>query len=348
MPISSAPRRLRLACDACAISKVRCDKKHPSCTRCRQSLFTCSYSPSRRHGKQSWAKYNAGLEPQHEPHDDRNANVPSQNRPSSPQPQGEPCPVLRALAGSTPEQRHQRSLDDTNMNFDLNLMDDLGITEGGLEASTIDSFGQRYDLPMNISTQTPTIISQSNFGTASMSLQHLPTLHDCEAKALAALHSLHYCHMYHSSSPGILDPISNHTNLTQDLNRSLPIDKILLFNRVALTTMLSLLNCSCTQQAHVALMYFAIISKSVSWYRLITSSRNQYICPTANANKPEISGTPAATASLRSVTAATIHIGSFDLEDDDQISLMRDILTRMVKKLEPTSAPTTSRMQGRS
>ncbi|MCJ1458286.1 hypothetical protein MMC28_008657 [Mycoblastus sanguinarius] len=47
------PQKLRMSCDACAASKVRCSKERPSCERCIESNFTCVYGPSMKHGQSS-------------------------------------------------------------------------------------------------------------------------------------------------------------------------------------------------------------------------------------------------------------------------------------------------------
>lgn len=47
---------LRTACDTCSEAKVKCDKKHPACKRCLEVNATCTYSKSRKHGKQTWRK----------------------------------------------------------------------------------------------------------------------------------------------------------------------------------------------------------------------------------------------------------------------------------------------------
>ncbi|KAF2189341.1 hypothetical protein K469DRAFT_701981 [Zopfia rhizophila CBS 207.26] len=43
--------KLRASCDACAASKVKCSKEHPSCARCTSNGTTCIYGLSRKHGK---------------------------------------------------------------------------------------------------------------------------------------------------------------------------------------------------------------------------------------------------------------------------------------------------------
>lgn len=44
-------RRLRASCDGCYLSKVKCTKETPTCTRCLNHGIVCKYSPSHRAGK---------------------------------------------------------------------------------------------------------------------------------------------------------------------------------------------------------------------------------------------------------------------------------------------------------
>ena len=43
--------KLRASCDACAASKIRCSKEHPTCARCSTNKSQCVYGVSRKHGK---------------------------------------------------------------------------------------------------------------------------------------------------------------------------------------------------------------------------------------------------------------------------------------------------------
>ena len=43
--------KLRASCDACAASKIRCSKEHPTCARCSANKSQCVYGVSRKHGK---------------------------------------------------------------------------------------------------------------------------------------------------------------------------------------------------------------------------------------------------------------------------------------------------------
>ncbi|KAK8151144.1 hypothetical protein IWX90DRAFT_96538 [Phyllosticta citrichinensis] len=50
-PPPSKPPRIRLSCDSCQRSKVRCSQDRPVCTRCQKHGYNCVYSPSRRAGR---------------------------------------------------------------------------------------------------------------------------------------------------------------------------------------------------------------------------------------------------------------------------------------------------------
>jgi hypothetical protein len=55
-PITSAstsrkPRNLKLSCDFCALSKLKCDRNRPQCQECEQNELKCQYSRSRRVSK---------------------------------------------------------------------------------------------------------------------------------------------------------------------------------------------------------------------------------------------------------------------------------------------------------
>ena len=50
---SSRTPKLRDSCDACAVAKVRCSKKRPTCTRCGKRGLTCEYVATKRAGRPS-------------------------------------------------------------------------------------------------------------------------------------------------------------------------------------------------------------------------------------------------------------------------------------------------------
>jgi len=174
-------------------------------------------------------------------------------------------------------------------------------------------------------------------------------VHDCEARAFTTLHSLHYCTMIHSESPATATP--GLPSFGQVSNRMPPLDKVLYFNRVAISTMKELLQCQCAQHPHLALLYMAIILKTLFWYRLAVNPQYETMSlPESMCNPdgpPSGTGTPDANSLAsaemppvppnmvaRNVTATTIQIGIFDLEEEDEKLLMRSVLLREVKKVQ--------------
>lgn len=121
-----------------------------------------------------------------------------------------------------------------------------------------------------------------------------------------------------------------------------PLDKVLYFNRAAISTLKELLDFPCVQQPHLALLYMTIASKVLFWYRLIVSSQYQ---PKPESRSPSSDNnntsngllSPLSTGSItsdRAVKSVSFQIGVFDLEDEDQKLLMKGVLLREVRKLE--------------
>ena len=167
---------------------------------------------------------------------------------------------------------------------------------------------------------------------------------DCEAKASAALHSLHWCTMLHTDRPG--EPKQTMTRTSASLegvtDHMPPLDNVLYFNRAAIGTLKELLDCPCVQQPHLALLCMTIASKVLFWYRRAVSSQyqsrpgrrspNSDHNPTSNCQLSPL-GTCSHTTD-RVVKIVSFQIGVFDLEDEDRKLLMKGVLLREVRKME--------------
>jgi hypothetical protein len=172
-------------------------------------------------------------------------------------------------------------------------------------------------------------------------------VHDCEAEAFTILRSLH-CNTMIFSDPGMpatatagcsrLSTPQSASSQSHAPNRMPPLDKVLLFNRVAISKLKELLRCRCAHQPHLALQYIAIISKTLFWYRLVVSPQYEAL---SAANGAHMSGSPRSrngpcndSRNSQGPKARTIQIGVFDLEEEDEKLLMRTVLLREVKKVE--------------
>ena len=53
-------RKLKDSCDVCSAFKLRCDKQKPTCTRCANLNYRCTYSPARRAGRSHAVRRESG------------------------------------------------------------------------------------------------------------------------------------------------------------------------------------------------------------------------------------------------------------------------------------------------
>jgi len=183
----------------------------------------------------------------------------------------------------------------------------------------------------------------TNFSISEAPPPRTPTF-DCEAEAFTALHSLHSCTMLHTDRPGELKqtPTRTCTRFGEVTDRMPPLDKVLYFNRAAISTLKELLDSPGVHQPHLALLYMTIASKVLFCYRLIVSSQYQskpgLRSPSLdNNNTSNGQPSPPSTCSNttdRGVKSVSFQIGVFDLEDEDQKLLVKGVLLREIRKLE--------------
>jgi hypothetical protein len=344
LPMAASPAlaklRFRSTCDSCSISKVKCDKKQPICGRCRTSGFTCSYSPSRRHGKQSWARRVAEEQQQQQQQQYRQASplpIPlattSYHRPPSLLPlptfsganstsEFSFIPFDPAYTTNQPELSRQMDVDLGNrLNVDYSALGGLDILGDGLDFlshwTAIDPDVGLSNDPRASEANTSRTLSDSSLSRHSNDVASTPItspgetlhnsepqstpFHDCEAKAFTVLHSLHFCTILHTDLPTALQQIRGKLGTVS--SRMPPLDKVLFCNRVAMATLKELLECPCAQKlSHLALLYITIISKALYWYRLAASSQYQFKSDTSCPSGPPGSGhTGASRSCLTSV-----------------------------------------------
>ena len=172
--------------------------------------------------------------------------------------------------------------------------------------------------------------------------------YDFEAEAFTALHSLHSCTMIHTDHPGEANQITTRTATSFGgvTDRTPSVDKVLYLNRAAISILKKLLNAPCVQEPHIALLYMAIASKVLFWYRQIISSHYQAkygpAIPSLSSDSSSIHqhSQPRTWSSTsdRAVKPVSFQIGVFDLGDEDQKLLMKGVLLREVRKLESVVA----------
>ncbi|KAF2169977.1 hypothetical protein M409DRAFT_19593 [Zasmidium cellare ATCC 36951] len=112
-------------------------------------------------------------------------------------------------------------------------------------------------------------------------------------------------------------------------------DSILQRNKSAVDSLNQLLDCQCTQEPHIAMLYFSIIYKVLAWYqvaahRLLTPG----ILPT---NLKQRSGSVDSydhETSKSKLISTFLRVGSFELDDTDQAALHRQLLLIEMRKVD--------------
>ena len=151
--------------------------------------------------------------------------------------------------------------------------------------------------------------------------------------------------MLHTDRPGELKQMTTKRRSTSSgevIDYMPPLGKVLYFTRAAVSTLKGLLDSPYTQQPHLVLLYLTIASKVLFWYRLVVSSqyqsKNGPRSPSSDQNNTfngqSLRPSTCLSTTDRGVKSVSIQIGVFDIEDEDQKLLMREVLLREVRKLE--------------
>ncbi|KAL2867772.1 uncharacterized protein BJX67DRAFT_352226 [Aspergillus lucknowensis] len=240
--------RLRTACDPCSTAKVRCDKKHPACGRCFQAGLGCSYSQSRKHGRQPWRKRLAhGLQQ-------------VDNRP--PPAPIKPAPQPLGLPGQTPsipwiEEQGWGSLLDYDQNEPVPILASFG---AGVGADDVNFDGFMNWDTTNLPSLTPALESLQESSSPGPNT----STHDCEARAISILSSLQHGRMRR----GLMSCSTDPAHVYADLELTPTFDRVLAVNRAALDGWSKLMRCSCARCPHLIFLYVSILSKMLFWYRV--------------------------------------------------------------------------------
>ena len=328
------------------MAKVKCDSQAP-CERCRENAINCFYSPSRRHGKQPWAKRVAEQHQRyfqstmHGHHAQGSASMGSFLA-FQPNPGASMLPMPSTLPPDAPTSPVKNF---TFVNSPVVSPAADHPFSVGANFHFQNSWGGANSCVAPALSSSPASTSTLNMSEAGMSPLLEPAfrapMHDCEAKALAMLQSLH------------MKPVENPTPGTHAWQQTPPLDKILHANRGAVSTLGELLQCPCAQQPHLALLCMATISKALSWYRLAinlsfksstqpSKTRNESSSPHSHTHSYSMTPGPnmsaAATNAIPDRTygrprASTIQIGVFDLEEEDEAMLVRSVVITEVKKV---------------
>lgn len=301
--------RFRTACDPCSTAKVRCDKKHPACGRCTQINLKCSYSESRKHGRQSWRKRLAH---------DRTKTTTTENRPLVP---AKPTARITVadqdgweslLAGPSEQLTWEAHL-NVEQNCDTNLLS-LWPSDGVLNTSEFDSW--------NLAVPTSTEPSSASISTNS-------STHNCEAEAISILNSMQHGEMYQGLTSCSTDPAQAYAPLIL----SPSFDRVLAVNKAAREGWNKLVRCSCALCPHLLLLYTSILSKMLFWYRIAATEKLEDDSASSSGSS-RYSPDEAPTVDRFSVRPTAIQVGMLSLDAEDQAHMRRVLLLRELQTTE--------------
>ncbi|KEY63845.1 hypothetical protein S7711_09907 [Stachybotrys chartarum IBT 7711] len=325
--------RLRLACDACSTTKVKCDKARPACQRCITNDLLCVYSVSRRHGSQPWYRRMQQRQPQDQ-YDCQSTLLrhSSIGHPISTYFPSLPTPATAGLPspGNKWWDAFEFPLGEETGTADVLMHNDDDISSHAL--SLCDSSSSTKPSPIGAGPNRE---------------------HDCEGKATEALRSLHYRPDYFGMPSGRSTSADETDSPSlDDENTALSVDKIIIANRAALAILPNLLDCPCARYPHLALLYISILCKILFWYRVAVSIDGTRRCTTATTDCEDQVGRrqtdglhTASSVSSESSTARSnafhvqpmkIQLGELQLDGDDQTSLQNSILLKELRKMDKT------------
>ncbi|KAK4946196.1 hypothetical protein LTR10_014708 [Elasticomyces elasticus] len=338
----------RTACDPCSTAKVRCDKKHPTCDRCIQIKQPCSYSESRKHGRQLWRKKLALERATAASKTTTDAQpLVKQVYPAPPiTSPGKPGRNPSLVSSSVPLMSDQtwESLFDHEQHEPGDptaLLPVWSSGDGFTNETDIDPFStwdvanslpsaflSGDDLHVHMATHGDAVPRTIVFEEEPPLTPTTSNLHDCEARAITILGSLQHGEMHQGLTSCSVDP----TNVYADLNLTPNFDRVLAINKAALGGWSKLMRCSCAQCPHLILLYVSILSKMLFWYRVAVMDKHATASgdssPSRGSDTTGPSPEEAPSIDRFGVRPTVIQVGTLSLDNEDQAELRRILLLR--------------------
>ncbi|KAF3386934.1 Aflatoxin biosynthesis regulatory protein [Penicillium rolfsii] len=310
------PLKLKASCDFCALTKVKCDQKHPQCLRCIKSGVVCHYSETRRIGK-ARQLYAAS-------HRRNNSRSPSaqgawRQQSSSASP---PLPNTTALAETVPRSlpKNQPSHDrcrSSEQPMSLNLFDNFftqavvsnenpeSMEGQGTQSMTIPH-STDYDREVGVflSPESPNDLLQHMNGSRDMTMDDADYIHEMELSGDQAwLSALPDGPML--PSPGHAEDCIQRVFVTLQVLHvvrasctwssrpaRIPVrtlDTALKNNRAAMDTVREVLDCPCAHNMKVALPLVMITHQVMESYRAILAQQSSPSSPQRSGPETDVS-----------------------------------------------------------
>lgn len=328
LPLSSL--KYRLSCDECLLAKVKCDKQKPTCERCLGLGRDCVYSPSRKTGRPpslAAGKRSSNTNPTLLAPKASSGNLSSS--------------ALVDLAAEGPVSANEPNPLSEWDDLDMNALDSLEWLQPwsapcDAEQSTIlaqieTTVPSMDTSPIVFSTFEETAedcgtsqhSGQCKFGNLTSTMDM--SIRGCDHEAFSVLGKLNCTQPIPGEEEGAQASVDSFFQL----------DNILQRNKSALSTVTQLLDCSCAQHTHLAMLYASIVSKVIAGYqgaarRISTSA----ILSSSFASRPAFSQLAGPDMARSQVSSTGIRVGSFEPDYVDQAALHRQLLFIEIGKVD--------------
>ncbi|RPA88301.1 hypothetical protein BJ508DRAFT_357029 [Ascobolus immersus RN42] len=342
--------KLRASCDACSLSKVKCDRQQPTCQRCQNLRVNCTYSPSRRMGKPAGSGSQKRAQQQAA---QQAAQQVGMNRLGVLTPEREPCPSVPQSSAQSPTPERAYSNDYTADVFGLYLpeFDSLSQMQWGepqfaitppnstayfhddLLSSTADMFLENFQSPASTVsdsyeesipqyfTPTPTPPSWRPSPPPTVEESYKPFT-PSNSPTDPVCKGIHDCHSLASQTLASLNLPNAHCHSAASqisISPALPtIDQVLTNNRAAVNTVTNLLSCNCSFDPNFGILLSLICSKILSSYEAI--SKGKFSTPNSDSSSTGYS-VPGSPQPEHFFMEIAIRIGDYQLEPDAQLTV---------------------------
>ncbi|KAI1780726.1 hypothetical protein F4818DRAFT_396598 [Hypoxylon cercidicola] len=288
---AATPRqpRLRSSCDGCGTAKLKCDRNHPECGRCRALGLTCVYGISRKFGKPQRGREAQAM--------DLRAELP---RALSHAPRASEYPISMDVDkfegkndGGNITALNYSPLSGINTIYDNTATDlvngtdksdaytdPLGPSLSNFVSLDLDEWifsrhhGDNLWTPNDLDISTSPEATHTHWREQPTTHQHEKVTydqdnssiannrgHDCTREAHDLLSSLSFASLNKMAiSPLTLAP-------SPGAGEGVPLDHVLRINREASDRLTRLLTCPCARSPHLALLYASIFSRVLIWYQ---------------------------------------------------------------------------------
>jgi len=322
-PTHSQQPRLRQACDSCTAAKVKCDKGRPACRRCLDNDEACQYSPSRRHGKRA-RRFPTAIEHTTPFLESGSGTFPSQ--PSN-------AAAEQYIAQNSSVPLSWEALNQTSVSEDIPIftsepevdISDLLLWSNFERPELMSPEDQDSVLATHISLlergsageESTMCVETSSGDGAKQAKNATDHVLECETRALFVLRSLLYRPTIATQERKERNNLSlSNTRVDSIVQQSAysinSLDTMLATNKAAMCELAELLECSCKENPHVALLHLTILSKIVFWYNVVVTG-------TYYSEKVDLK-------------PMKIQFGVLNLDDDDYAPLHRAVLCRELQK----------------